>query len=223
MDFRHEDKYILNTSYRTLDQRLENLFKKDEHENGLGYYLVSSMYFDNNYDKCLMEKINGVDDREKFRIRYYNDDLSFIKLEKKIKRNGLCGKVSCNISKEEYDRILKNDIQWLITCDNRVLLQEFYIKMRTQLLRPVILIEYERRAYRTNCGDVRITIDTNIKSKVINTRNSGEFGKLGLSNEILEVKYKEFLPDIVSNIVKNKKRTSYSKYGACRLAWGVRT
>ena len=32
----------------------------------------------------LKEKLNGVSQRHKFRIRYYNHDLSFIRLEKKI-------------------------------------------------------------------------------------------------------------------------------------------
>ena len=67
--------------------------KPDEHTRADGRYVIRSIYFDNVHDKALREKINGVQKREKFRIRYYNDDFSFLTLEKKIKRSSLCMKI----------------------------------------------------------------------------------------------------------------------------------
>ena len=39
-----------------------------------GVYRIRSLYFDNLADKALREKLDGVNGREKFRIRYYNGD-----------------------------------------------------------------------------------------------------------------------------------------------------
>ncbi len=56
---------------------------------------MRSLYFDTPEDKALWEKVDCVNMREKFRIRYYNGDTSYIVLEKKCKVNGLCGKEIC--------------------------------------------------------------------------------------------------------------------------------
>ena len=59
-----------------------------------GSYRVTSLYFDTPYDTALREKLDGVDRREKFRLRYYGELPGFLKLEKKFKVDGLCGKRS---------------------------------------------------------------------------------------------------------------------------------
>lgn len=213
--FRHEDKYILDYSeYLKTKSKIEMLLNKDENTlSNKSYYIVSSMYFENVYNKCLNDKINGVNNREKFRIRYYNLDLSFIRLEKKIKINGLCKKLSCDISKEEYDKILKNDIQWMTDSNSCRLLNDLYIKMNTQLLRPMILVEYEREAFIYRGGNVRITFDKNLSTKVGNAN----INMMDLNKVVLEIKYDEFIPDVIYRVLKLKDRVSYSKYASCRI------
>ena len=86
--YRHELKYSISLADRlALAQRLRPLMQRDPHTDETGRYTIRSVYFDNYKDKALREKRNGVQTREKFRIRYYNEDLSFITLEKKIKAN----------------------------------------------------------------------------------------------------------------------------------------
>lgn len=213
--FRHEDKYILNISdYQKIKNKLETILRYDDNTlKDLGYYKITSVYFDNLYDKCLLEKVNGVNNREKYRIRYYNDDLSYIKLEKKIKINGLCKKISCNISKEEYEKILKNDVQWLLDCYDRELLQDLYIKMKVQLLRLNTIVEYNRTAFIYSDKNIRVTLDRDLKTNIGNGSIGIDSGKM-----ILEIKYNNYLPDIISNLLKSdrKIRCSYSKYEMCR-------
>ena len=85
--YRHELKYPIGPAeYHALRQRLRTVMKRDSHAGADGLYTIRSVYFDNYRDKALREKVDGVQRREKFRIRYYNDDLSFITLEKKIKQ-----------------------------------------------------------------------------------------------------------------------------------------
>lgn len=90
MQFRHEYKYQISyADYYTLRSRLRTVMRQDAHAGTEGTYRIRSLYFDNLFDKALREKLDGVDNREKFRIRYYNNDVSFIRLEKKIKQHGL--------------------------------------------------------------------------------------------------------------------------------------
>jgi hypothetical protein len=89
-NYRHELKFeIPYGEYVAMQKRLRLIMKPDPHVGEDGRYRIRSIYFDNNGDKALREKINGIAKREKFRIRYYNDDFSFITLEKKIKVNDL--------------------------------------------------------------------------------------------------------------------------------------
>lgn len=84
LKYRHEDKYkITFLEGIVLSNRLKALFRNDHHADENGIYTVKSLYFDTIDDQALQEKINGINEREKFRIRYYNHDLSAVFLEKK--------------------------------------------------------------------------------------------------------------------------------------------
>ena len=87
-----------------LSQRLEKLFPRDPHAGPEGSYQVVSLYYDDPYDTALRQKLDGVNRREKFRLRYYGEEPAFFKLEKKYKVKGLCGKGACRLSREEGER-----------------------------------------------------------------------------------------------------------------------
>ena len=83
MPLRHELKHRINLREDlVLSQRLKKLFAHDKNAGPDGTYRVTSLYFDTPYDSALREKIDGVNRREKFRLRYYGTDTSFIRLEK---------------------------------------------------------------------------------------------------------------------------------------------
>lgn len=113
MKFRHEYKHRINAlDVMLLRQRLRPLLKYDENSKENGMYFIKSLYFDNYNDTALREKLDGVDNREKFRIRYYNNDTSFIRLEKKSKIKGLCAKEKAIITAEQCRKIIYNDIDF---------------------------------------------------------------------------------------------------------------
>lgn len=81
--FRHELKHYINFSdYISIKSRLRSIMHIDKNANENNEYKIRSLYFDNVYDKALMEKVIGVPKRHKFRIRFYNDNHEFIRLEK---------------------------------------------------------------------------------------------------------------------------------------------
>ena len=171
-------------------------------------------------DKALREKVDGVNKREKFRIRYYGTDTSFIKLEKKSKINGLCNKISCPITAEECQKIIDGDFEFLFHSEHE-LMRELYAKMKYQLLRPKCIVAYTRECFVYPPGNVRVTLDMNI----CGSNNVKEFLNPELKflqlyhNSILEVKWDEYLPGIIRDCVQVKSRRSaaFSKYAAVRI------
>lgn len=223
---RHELKYFINMAdYLQLHMRLPVVLKKDKNALRNGSYSIRSLYFDNFQDKALNEKLDGLQTREKFRLRFYNNSIDFIRLEKKSKKNNLCFKESVKITKEECNAIINCDFDFLCKT-KKELLQELYSKMKCQLLRPKNIVEYKREAYVFGAGNVRITIDTNVSSSLFvkeflskNLVTKPVIFEEFIRPMILEVKYDDFLPEIVKKILAINPRnlTSCSKYAITRL------
>ncbi|WP_310604017.1 polyphosphate polymerase domain-containing protein [Anaerosporobacter sp.] len=219
---RHELKHHINyLDYIAIRNRLQVVAKRDANVDEDGTYIIRSLYFDNYQDKALLEKMNGVSNREKFRIRYYNDDFSFIKLEKKSKIHGLCNKIAVTITKEECEKIIAGDIEWMKE-SKQALLVELYAKMKYQQLRPKTIVEYTREPYVYQTGNVRITFDSKVRTGICN-KNFFDIDAptIAASEEnitILEVKYDQFLPEIIENCIqmKDRRTSAFSKYVACR-------
>jgi len=219
--FRHEWKHEISAADRLiLRQRLTAVAQTDPHAVD-GRYFVRSLYFDDPSDSVLREKIDGVNHREKFRIRYYNNDTSWILLEKKSKLNGLCRKENAPLAAQEAQAIADGDLDWMIT-SGRPLIQELYAKMRSRGLRPKTIVDYTREAFLYAPGNVRITLDYDIRTGLAST----DFLNpdcitipAGNAPIILEVKWDEFLPDVIRDIVQLKGRhtSAFSKYAACRI------
>jgi len=221
--YRHEYKFYINIGdYYVLRTRLKPLMKLDGNSRDSGDYHIRSIYFDDFNDTALFEKINGINHREKFRIRFYNMDSSFIKLEKKVKDNGLTAKFSTVISAGNCNEILKGNIDWIKSSEDN-LLHELYVKMKSQLFRPKLIVDYHREAYIYPIGNVRVTFDKSVKSGMFSTnvfdKDLPTMKALDPRLIILEVKFDEFIPDFISDIIQigERRSTSVSKYALCRL------
>lgn len=221
MKYRHEWKHeITYGQMLVLRGRLSKVAKRDRHTVN-GKYEIRSLYFDTLTDKALREKIDGVNIREKFRIRYYNGDLSFIRLEKKSKINGLCLKESAPLSAEQVQGILKGDYRAL-RLGGQPLCTELYSKLTGGGLRPKTIVDYTREPFVFAPGNVRITLDYHIRSGLQNTdflNPNSVTVPVGNFPIILEVKWGEYLPDIIRHAVQlgNCRAGAFSKYAACRI------
>ena len=220
MEFRHEWKHEIDWSdLLVLRQRLSAAAGPDPHAVN-GRYWIRSLYFDDLTDRALREKLNGVSVREKFRLRYYNGDTSLIRLEKKRKRAGLCGKESALVAAGQAAALLSGDGSWMEE-DPRPLVRELRRKMRGGL-RPKTLVDYTREPFVFGPGNVRVTLDYRIRTGI------GYGGFLdpccvtipaGDAPVILEVKWDAFLPQIIRDAVQlpGRHTSSFSKYAACRI------
>ena len=220
--YRHEWKHeISRADLIAIRQRLRAVAECDPHAEG-GKYRIRSLYFDNLYDKALREKIDGVDRREKFRIRYYNGDTSFLSLEKKSKVNGLGLKSAERLTEAEARSILEGDTAWMAEASDRPVVQELYFKMRTQGLRPQTIVDYTREPYIYRPGNVRVTFDYDLRTGLRRTDfldPDCPTVPAGDPVVLLEVKWDAFLPDIIRDAVQTPGRrvSAFSKYARSRI------
>ena len=221
MNYRHEWKHEISYGdMLVLRQRLSYVMKRDVHTID-GKYIIRSLYFDNLRDKALREKLDGVNVREKFRIRYYNNDLSLIHLEKKSKINGLCLKDSVALFSWQA-QLIANGNYGFMAASGVPLIQELYCKIKSQGLRPKTIVDYTREPFVFSPGNVRVTLDYNIRTGI----NCTDFLNpncvtvpAGDTPIILEVKWDEYLPDIIRDAVQlsNCRAGAFSKYAVCRI------
>lgn len=221
--YRHELKYNINfADYISLQKKLKLIMKQDNHINAEGNYLIRSIYFDNYKDKALKEKLNGISRREKFRIRYYNDDFSFITLEKKMKHNELCKKLKTVLTIEECINLCSGKIDWMCF-HSEALIRELYYKMKNELLRPRVIVSYIREPYIFSAGNVRVTFDFDIRSSLYQqpllTTEVMDINTMDTYNSIvLEIKYDDFFPEVIKHLIQtaNIRQQAFSKYSVCR-------
>ena len=216
-EWKHEIRYV---DLLTIRQRLRAVAIPDPHAQD-GKYLIRSLYFDNLNDKALREKVDGVNRREKFRIRYYNGDLNLIHLEKKSKVSGLGTKYSAGLSAEEAQAIVDCRLDWMMD-SGRSLVQELYTKMKFQGLRPRTIVDYTREPFIYGPGNVRVTFDYNIRTGLgcVDFLNPDCITIPAVdAGIILEVKWDNFLPSIIRDAVQTPGRrvTAFSKYAQCRM------
>lgn len=221
MKYRHEWKHQINQSdLLILRSRLSSIIGRDTHAKD-GTYHIRSLYFDNQADKALREKLDGVDKREKFRIRYYNSDTELIRLEKKSKINNLCSKQTTTLTVEQAHSIAEGNWFWM-SASPEPLIAELYSKIISQGLRPKVIVDYIREPFVYAPGNVRITLDYQIRTglKCTDFLNPDCITvPIPDCPIILEVKWDEYLPDIIRKAVglTNLQAQAFSKYAACRM------
>lgn len=219
--YRVEDKFgCSRAELYHLQKRLGYVLESDSNENNIEGYKVSSLYFDDLQDSCLRDTIEGYRSRRKYRIRIYNDSFDAIKLEVKEKQNNRIYKLSKTITKEEMDRLICGEcIDCTYEKDDPATL--FNLAIKETDLRPKVIVTYERKAFVYDWGNVRITLDRNVRG----SNDILHFGKKELaydfvreSDAVLEVKYDEFIPQFILQLLElgNMKQTAYSKYQLCR-------
>ena len=218
--FRHEWKYLINTAEKELiSLRLKQFLTLDPHAAD-GGYMIRSLYIDDYFNSAYEEKEAGVLMRKKYRIRIYNCSDKSIKLERKKKFGSYIFKEAAPLTRKEVEMILNGRYEFLLKSPYP-LCREFYIECISHMMRPRVIVDYEREPWIMDTGTVRITMDSNVRAAVgsfdifdasLPTISVLEPGKL-----VMEVKYTEFLPRILKDILPPKAAefAAVSKYVLC--------
>ena len=214
MRYRYERKHLISThTAAILRGRISAIMRPDSHSGGS--YIVNNLYLDDRYDSFYNGKILGQTKRDKYRIRYYNNDLSFIRLERKHKNGLVSYKDTMPISREQYQMLKSGDMGFILD-EKAPLWHTLGVIHRLRGLRPAACFAYKREAYTYEAGDVRITFD----SPPFDFEGNGGIGLklLGPSlldyDLLLEVKYTGGLPDIIKRLLDGLPlgHTDMSKY-----------
>ena len=224
LPLRHELKFFINEmQYFVLSGILDQVLERDPNGDEYNEYHIRSLYFDTVFNDALYDKLNGVQNRDKYRIRIYNFSDSIIKLECKTKVGSLISKRSMTIPKLLCEQLIAGDPTGLETTRSG-LLNDVYREMTVRLLRPVVLVDYVREAYLHPAEEVRITFDKQLRSGMRSTDlfnpNVPTIPPFDNNEIILEVKYNRMLPpyirDILCTYCPNALQSAISKYTWCR-------
>ena len=220
--YRHEFKYVVSgAQLQMIRNRINHLLAPDRHAGTDGSYTIRSLYFDDYANRCFYENENGTDPREKFRIRIYNHSTERITLECKRKERGKTLKTACPLTLEQTKQLMQGRALGDVA-GQHPLLQKLTMQMLTRRLRPVVIVEYERIPYVYKNGNVRVTLDMNMAScRKVECFLDEKIPKrpiMPVGQQLLEVKYDEFLPDFIYRNLQldSLTQTAYSKYHLCR-------
>jgi hypothetical protein len=218
---RHELKYQVDPlEYDVLQKKLRAILKPDPNMLPNRSYNVRNLYFDDLTRSALADKEAGVYKRKKYRIRIYNHSDAYIKFERKTKLGPYMLKENTRITRELADKLIAQDFSCLATAEEP-LLREFFLETRCHLMRPVVIVEYEREAYVHPIGNVRVTFDTHLRTATDCFNLFGNLCAMSTLEQqgiILEVKYNEVLPEYIRGLFPDtiKPKLAIGKYVICR-------
>lgn len=224
--YRHELKFLCgNQQLFMIEDRIRHMCRLDAYAGPEGIYSVKSLYFDTCDDQCYYENLAGADNRKKYRIRVYNDDMDTMKLECKYSCRGMKAKESCKISAQQYNSLITGGygLKEQEVSGQPELLRQFVLEKNIRLLKPKVVVEYRRTPYVYPAGNVRITFDRRIRSShqvlLFPERDVTFRNILPEGVHVLEVKYDGILPAAIRELLtagQELRRTSFSKYALCR-------
>ena len=216
-NFRHEYKFLISpNAARLLKLRLPHIMGRDPHAGPTGQYTIRSLYFDDPNFTAFRDKVDGVDNRTKYRIRCYNGDTSRCRLERKEKKGHLTRKAGQSIQAQDA-----------LALQNRTfphgegLCEELRLLCASQGLRPMVLVDYDRTPFVCTAGNVRITLDENLRTRpycgdLFDTHQS-MMPVLEDNQVILEVKFDDYLPGYLRDVLADipKIPMAISKFAMC--------
>lgn len=219
---RHELKYYINGyEFEKLRRRIRPVAGLDQNSVTEEGYHIRSLYFDNTFDNAIYDKNAGIYRRDKYRIRIYNKSDRKIKLERKSKYSDYICKESLELTREEYQKVMARDLEFLKKKDSE-LARDFYYKCISENMQPRIIVDYLREAYIYELGNVRITFDKQLAAGV-NSMDIFEpqlvtVNAIHNKTVVLEIKYDDYLPDHIHGLMQleSHDRSAISKYVICR-------
>lgn len=219
--FRHEIKILLTEAEcAALRPKLAALLQADPNAGDSGEYFIRSLYFDDVSRSSYFEKLSGVADRKKYRLRIYNLSDSVIKLECKEKRGDRIKKRSVSVSPECARLMSKGDFSPLYNYDDP-LSREVCSLAGGKGLKPSVTVDYDREVFIHPVSNVRLTFDKALHAGI---SSSDLFDPSALTlpvfddgSVIFEVKYDDVLPAFLRGIISSAHgpRLALSKFTLC--------
>lgn len=214
---RREIKYsISEVDYYCYLNLFNTILKMDPHSKE-GSYTVRSLYFDTPMNDDYYSKMSGEEVRKKIRLRLYDVHTERVKLELKRKINVNQVKETVWISATDAKALVEMKYDVLLKYEEKTA-QTIYNIMSLGQYRPVVLIDYDRRAFYHEENNIRITLDSQIRSSEIDFDLFSEdvlmVPAFTTYHAILEVKFNGDLFSWITEVLKGRDTVnqSLSKY-----------
>ncbi|WP_309121252.1 polyphosphate polymerase domain-containing protein [Paenibacillus sp.] len=220
---RYENKYLLDDeAYRRVYDRLLEYMELDEYNKQHPFYSIGNIYFDTPNDALIRKSLSKPKYKEKLRLRAYGvpkpGAKGYLELKKKV--FGLVNKRRTSLTLDEAFDFVRTGVEpehkdYM----NTQVLQEIHYFLQRYDLEPKVYLAYERKAmFCIGNRDLRITFDTNIRSRRYDLRlEDGDYGEplLESGRWLMEVKAEKTIPMWLSRMLSEHRmfRTSFSKYG----------
>lgn len=219
MAVRHEEKYIIDyRQYLMLKHRAMQILSPDPHGDH-GSYVITSIYYDDPLNNALYEKLDGLPEHSKFRIRTYDYSERVIKLERKDKHGILTEKIDAPILRQQI-QLLNGTATNLSAFDDDT--YDLAVQIQARGLQPKIAVRYRRDAFFHPGSDFRLTFDTELESisaeeQALFDPNYRGLPVLDGNSVIMEIKYGAYIPNFARKLTNvNCRQLSVSKYALCR-------
>ncbi|MBR3973989.1 MAG: polyphosphate polymerase domain-containing protein [Oscillospiraceae bacterium] len=219
--YRHELKYLISRQdAELLKLRLPHVMERDSHAGETGRYTIRSLYFDDFESRAYFEKVDGINERTKYRIRFYDYNPDLIKLERKEKLGSLTRKAAQTITLNDARAL---EFAYTSGCPDNPegLTEELRLACTGRGLRPRVLVDYDRTPFVCKAGNTRITLDENLRTRPyiphLFASPRAMIPVLEPDQVILEVKFDDFLPGYLSDALADipKAPMAISKFALC--------
>lgn len=220
---RYENKYLLDTeAYRNFYEQLLEYMEPDEYNKQHEFYSISNLYFDTRHDTLIRSSLARPKYKEKLRLRAYGvpkpDAKVYLEIKKKV--SGLVNKRRTALHLHEAYEFVRTGIEpEYRNYMNKQVLHEITYFLQRYDLEPKVYLAYDRKAlFCKNNRGLRITFDTNIRSRRYDVGlEQGDYGEPLVENGLwlMEVKAEKTVPVWLSRLLSEHGmyRTSFSKYG----------
>lgn len=217
---RHEEKYLLAPAQAAaLENLLDAVLPRDRYSAGGAYY-IRSLYFDTPENADYKDKLLGVSERKKLRLRLYDLQAEQVKLEIKAKRSKTSHKQSALLPRQTAKALIHGDPAPLL--EGGPAARAAYALYQGEYRVPAAIIDYERTAWVFPVGRARITLDRNVRACKSDSLFAENLPMVGVLDPmtILEVKYDQPLPPWLGRMLSSQPGTllSISKYAMARAA-----
>ena len=212
---RVEWKHILSAEQTEFfRERLKGHMEPDAY----GLTTIQSLYYDTPDRRLVRTSIEKPEFKEKIRLRAYGraTDASPVFLELKRKAFGIVYKRRVQATVPEVKRFFAGEP--VLDEDGQIDREMIYFRDYYKKLEPACMILYDRTAYYEPDGDLRLTIDRNLRYRT--DALSFDHAPVGIpllapGDTILEIKVQDTIPLWLVRILSegNIKRGSISKYG----------
>ena len=217
---RHEEKFLLNPGEAALVRGLlDGVLHRDRYSAGGAYY-IRSLYFDTPFDNDYADKVLGVSDRRKVRLRIYSTDAAAARLELKEKQGIYSHKTGVTLTRAQAQALIAGERDFLCRSADAAARRAGNLLVQEARC-PAALIDYERTAWTMPVERVRITLDEHVRAAKSAALFDAAVPMVGVHSGgavILEVKYDHYLPGHIRRMLSavQGQGMSISKYAAAR-------